>query len=415
MERIEISNSNGFFDGGLDRYLSIKQVNAQRKKQGTFEAIHAKVDGQDASVTSEQSNIFHIGIPAEGGKWSRGTHSIELTYVAKNQFIDYGDYQDLNQDITGEWAVPIESATVELNFPAGVPHQLSISADTGTDGDFQFDCTKTELPLGIKFETAHPLVPSQRLFISARFMQAGYFVPDISERGWRAVFAKHPSLSPIFWVFATLLILTTIAYALSPKGPPAHDVVPVWIRVLLLVSLPGSAALALRLVYEQTAMTWRNGEQMVGFALAHAYILFYLPMLLSLALAHFALACVLAVTLARWLRRLPTPKWNSLAVVAVVVCIMVVYIPDNFWMTTTIRIAGPGIHGESFLMMAAAQGKLPLARILVAKGISPNTTAGGSTALDVACSSRNIDVAKFLLEHGADPNGAPSCSNVGIQ
>jgi Predicted membrane protein (DUF2207)/Ankyrin repeats (many copies) len=414
-ERMKISNRDGFFDSGFHRYLSLKRVTAQRKKPGWFESIHAKVDGQDASVTIEQSDIFHIGILAEGGKWGRGEHTIELNYVAKNQFTDYGDYQDLNQDITGGWAVPIQSATVEMNFPAGVPHQLSISADTGNDGSFQFNCTKTELASGIKFETTHPLAPSERLFISARFMQAGYFVPDVSDRGWRAVFAKHPSLSPIFWAFGTLLVLTTIAYALSPKDSRGYAVAPGWIRVLLLVSLPGSAALALRLVYEQTVMTWRNGEQMVGFALAHAYIFFYLPMLLSLVLAHFALACVLAVTLARALRRVPTPKWNWLTVVALALCIVTVYMPYNFWLTTTITIAGPGTHGPSFLMMAAADDKLPLAKVLIAKGISPNAMAGGSTALDVACSSRNLDVARFLIEEGADLSHASSCANLDIK
>src|SRR5439155_24200566 len=72
----------------------------------------------------------------------------------------------------------------------------------------------------------------------------------------------------------------------------------------------------------------------------------------------------------------------------------------DVWMTTTIRLAGPGPHGASFLMLAAADGKLPLAKTLIAKGVSPNTMAGGSTALDVACSSRNLDVAKFLLQKG---------------
>jgi len=65
-------------------------------------------------------------------------------------------------------------------------------------------------------------------------------------------------------------------------------------------------------------------------------------------------------------------------------------------------------------MMAAADGKLPLAKALIAKGVSPNTMAGGSTALDVACSSRNLDVAKFLLQQGAEFSRAPSCANLSL-
>jgi hypothetical protein len=137
-------------------------------------------------------------------------------------------------------------------------------------------------------------------------------------------------------------------------------------------------------------------------------------MVLSLAVAHFGLACVLSITLARWLRRLPTPKWNWLAVAPLAICTAVVYLPYDFWMTTAVRIAGPGPHGASFLMMAAADNKLPLAKILIANGISPNTEAGGSTALDVACSSRNLDVAKFLLDKGAEISRAPGCTNLAL-
>jgi len=325
-ERIELSNNDGFFDSGLHRYLSVKRVTAQRREAGSFESIHAKVDGRDAQVTSEQSDIFHIGIPAEGGSWTRRNHIVELSYTAKNQLTDYGDYQDLNEDITGEWQVPIENAKVELDFPDGVPHQLSISADTGTDGDFKFDCQRTELPSGVKFETVHPLAPSQRLFISARFMDATYFAPEVTG-GIRGLIARHPALSTVMWVAGSLLVLTVIAYFLAPKGTPVHTTPPNWIRVSLLASLPGTALLALRLVYEQTVMTWRNGEQMVGFALAHAYILFYIPMLLSLAIAHFSLACAVSVTFARWLRKLPTPTWNWLVVGALAASVVLVYIP----------------------------------------------------------------------------------------
>jgi hypothetical protein len=412
-ETIEIANNDGLFDEGLHRRLWLKPASRERSKPGLFESIHAKVDGRDAQIkTTQENDTLDIGILAEGQGWTRGNHIIELSYAAKNQFAVYGNYEDLNLNVSGDWPVTIENATVELDFPSGMPPRTTISADTGSNSTFQFDCVRTNLSSGVRFETSHPIPPHQRLFISAMFTR-GYFVADAAEDGLHATFEKS-LLSPPMWIFATLLVFTAVAYLLTPKGMPIHNSAPQWIRLLVVAALPGTAAFALRLIYEQTIMTWREGEQMVGFALSHAYIAFFLPMILSFALAHVALALLLSVTLARWLRRFPTPKWNWLSVVALLVFTGLVYVPYDFWMTTTVRVAGPGSRGTSFLMMAAADGKLPLAKALIAKGVSPNTMAGGSTALDVACSSRNLDVAKFLLQQGAELSRAPSCANLSL-
>jgi hypothetical protein len=255
-ERIEISNDDGFFDNGLHRHLSIKKAKPQSGKSGSFESIRAKVDGRDAKITTEQADSFDIGIPAESGSWSRGTHIIDLTYMAKNQFSVYDSFEDLNQNITGECSVPIEQAVVELDFPAGVPPRLSISADTGSNSSFQFDCVRTELPQGIRFRTTHPIPPKDRLSISARFMQKGYFVSGTDEGGLHARLGKL-FLSPILWIFTTLILCTTVAYLLAPKGLPNYnDAAPRRIRLLVLASAPGTAAFALRLMYEQTLLTW---------------------------------------------------------------------------------------------------------------------------------------------------------------
>jgi hypothetical protein len=414
-ETIEIANEDGLFNEGFHRRLRLKPASRERSKPGSFESIQAKVDDRDAQIkTTQENEILDIGISAEGHGWTRGSHIIELSYTGKHQFVEYGNYEDLNQNVSGEWPVTIEKATVELDFPSGMPPRTSISADTGSNSTFQFDCVQTNLPSGVRFETSHPIPPHERLFISASFMQRDYFVADAAAGRMHATIEKYPLLFRVIAIVAILLVLSAIAYLLAPAEAPKYDVAPRWIRVAVVAALPGTTAFALRLIYEQTVMTWREGEQMVGFALSHAYIVFFLPMILSLAFAHVALAFVLSVTCARWLRRLPTPKWNWLPVVALLVCTGLVYVPYDVWMTTTIRLAGPGPHGTSFLMLAAADGRLPLAKVLIAKGISPNTTAGGSTALDVACSSRNLDVAKFLLGQGSDISRAPSCADLAL-
>jgi len=172
---------------GGDVAKALGEAEMDRPRPGTIESIRAKVDGRDAQVTTEQADTFYIGVP---GSWSRGNHIIELSYTAKNQFSVYDSFEDLNENITGEWSVPIEKAVIELSFPAGVPPRLSISADSGSDSSIQFDCVRTELPLGIRFETTHPIPPKDRLFISVRFMQKGYFASDAAEGGLHATFKK---------------------------------------------------------------------------------------------------------------------------------------------------------------------------------------------------------------------------------
>src|SRR2546425_1739039 len=85
------------------------------------------------------------------------------------------------------------------------------------------------------------------------------------------------------------------------------------------------------------------------------------------------------------------------------------YIPYSAWMAATVRIAGPGDHGQNFLMIAAVDGRLALAKALVESGVSPNTSGGGSTALEMACRGGRINVGEELVSPRAKKRKAPPC------
>lgn len=230
-EKIEIVNDTGLFDRGIHRRLGIKPVvKPQRRKPGAFQAIRAKIDGHDALLqTSVDGDVFDIGIGTEAGTLPRGYHLIELAYTAKHQFAIYGNFEDLNQDISGEWPVSIEKATVVLNLPEGLPKEAGVVADTGTSSNFQFDCLGTNLPSGIRFETTRALSPGNRLFISARFPHAGYFVSDFKEDGFRAVLENHPLLIPALASFCGLIVFAAaviIVWRRAPKRRGPTSVVP---------------------------------------------------------------------------------------------------------------------------------------------------------------------------------------------
>jgi hypothetical protein len=187
---------------------------------GSFQSLDAKVDGHDALIrTSEDGDVFDIGIAPESGTLSRGNHVIELRYIAKHQFAIYDSFEDLNQNISGEWPFSIEKATVELNFPEGLPKKASVSAATGTDSHFQFDCVRTDSPSGVRFETTHSLLPGNRLFISARFPHSGYFVSSFKEDGYRAVLENHPLLIPGLASFCGLIVFAAAGFIVWRRVP----------------------------------------------------------------------------------------------------------------------------------------------------------------------------------------------------
>ncbi len=223
-ERFQIVNDTGVFDNGFHRRLWIKPVNPQRVKVGSFQSVGAKVDGHDADLrTSEDRNVFDIGIATETGTLSRGNHVIEFSYTAKHQFTIYKNYEELNQNISGEWPVSIERATVQLNFPEGLPKEAGVSADTGTNSNFQFDCVRTNLPSGARFETTHSLVPGNRLFVSATFPHPGYFVSNFKEDGFQAVLENYPLLIPGLVSLCGLFVFATAGFIVWRRATGSLD------------------------------------------------------------------------------------------------------------------------------------------------------------------------------------------------
>ena len=226
-ERFKIVNDDGVFDNGFHRRLGIKPANRQRVKASSFESLGAKVDGHDAVVrTNEDKDAFDVEITSENGTLSRGGHLIEFTYTAKHQFAIYDNFEDLNQDVSGEWPVFIEKASVTLTLPEGVPEEAGVSADTGTSSNFQFDCLRNDLPSGVRFETTHPLTPGNHLFISARFPHAGYFSSEFSEDGYRAVSQNYPLLVPGLATLCGLIVLAVAGFIVWRRVPSSLGDVP---------------------------------------------------------------------------------------------------------------------------------------------------------------------------------------------
>ena len=175
---------------------------------------------------------------------------------------------------------------------------------------------------------------------------------------------------------------------------------PILIVGILLIL--GTAALAARLIWEMTSLTWQFGPQMIGFSLAHGY---GAPLLLfPLGLALWLLTGALFVIVWRIKRRkVARRSWLTLA--AGVFILGVLFIPQQVWNRIFITKLASSPKASEFLADSAAQGDLATVKGLLQRGIPINATSNdGSTALGLAAATGKTDVVKFLVSQGADIN-----------
>lgn len=93
-------------------------------------------------------------------------------------------------------------------------------------------------------------------------------------------------------------------------------------------ALAASAPLYVRILWEQTALTWRRGPQMIGFSLAHQH-----PEILFLGLVGYVgmVAWLIAAGVSA-VRRRSLPQGVQLAyLVVTLVAVLVAFVPYEIW------------------------------------------------------------------------------------
>jgi|HubBroStandDraft_6_1064221.scaffolds.fasta_scaffold804337_1 hypothetical protein len=184
------------------------------------------------------------------------------------------------------------------------------------------------------------------------------------------------------------------------------------LRVLGLIAVIISAPLVVRLVYEQTVLTWHEGWQMVGFSIAHVHPeLLIVGGLGLLGLHIFILAWLVSSVAGRVRGRNASMQNITLATVAAVL-LLLLYIPYAGWVTLLVRTVGPGEHGDSLLSFAAAEHHLGVAKALLKRGVHIDSSYSGYTALNAACVERDVAMARLLVSNGADIAKAPDCRGI---
>ena len=165
----------------------------------------------------------------------------------------------------------------------------------------------------------------------------------------------------------------------------------------------GIAVLVGRILYEETILTWTSGPQMVGFAMMHGAVPFILVAgLIGLAGGLLWVAGSL-VLLFRRRFQIPIVAWVPTILVPALAAFL--FIPYVVLEEITVQIAGPGIHGDDFMIQAAVYGKQRFVTHLLRKGYDINyEDRGGTSPLSAAAVMGNEGMVSFLIAEGADVN-----------
>ena len=180
--------------------------------------------------------------------------------------------------------------------------------------------------------------------------------------------------------------------------------IPTWqFQALGITATLVGGALAARLVWEQTWLSWQAGPQMVGFSLAHgpaAFLLLVAPLLVVVWM------CAILVRTWRTLRRRAgfSPfEWAHGGAAAIIAA--AIFTPYSWWQALFAGHLAQGAYAAEFLTYAAATGDLRTIRALAAHGTPLGAmSADGQTSLGAAAIRNQPRVIVYLLDSGLPVN-----------
>jgi ankyrin repeat protein len=164
------------------------------------------------------------------------------------------------------------------------------------------------------------------------------------------------------------------------------------------VMIAGSALVVARLVWEMTYLTWREGEQMVGFQIAHVFPFVYI---FWLGAGVWALLAAGAFVIR--MRRISLPDTILLAVL--VASFLPLAIPYKTWRRSIPHLFGPPPATPMRMFSAVWQDDLSVVVDIGRRGVSLNTQDDmGCSLLYRAAEAGRLDVIRYLLSNGQDIN-----------
>jgi hypothetical protein len=180
-----------------------------------------------------------------------------------------------------------------------------------------------------------------------------------------------------------------------------RDTLPRWLLLLGLVGAPGALYLSGHLLYEQTFLTWREGPQMVGFALVHFGLIVPLLLCAGLLTVWFLVVSVRSLRVLIKGGVVSAARWLALVLAAGTLVLSAV--PYSVWQRVFAGRLATGPHAGEHLSYSAATGDLATVIALLDNGVGVDArNRDGTTALYGAAVQGDVTMIEYLVTHGAD-------------
>lgn len=163
-----------------------------------------------------------------------------------------------------------------------------------------------------------------------------------------------------------------------------------------------ATVLTVRVVWEETFLTMRQGPQMIGFSLAHGSgaILFISPLILAVWLT-VAVVVVLVALFRK--RRVSTALWCCLG--SAILVFGVISLQPVFYQWLFVGSFAKSIHAPDLMVYAAGEGDARTVRRYLAAGVPIEShNYEGSTPAFAAARGGNTTILQMLTAQGANLN-----------
>lgn len=177
--------------------------------------------------TENKNNGVVVYIGDSNQEITPGTHTYTLTYRTSRQVGFFREFDELYFNaVGGDWAFPIETASVILHLPDGAS-VVQKAAYSGRAGSTGCQCSQVEENNGVITTMTQPLLPGEQLTIAVAWPKGFVHEPSATERTGRFLKDNLHVLAALL-TLALALILYLRKWKAVGKDPRKGTIIPLF-------------------------------------------------------------------------------------------------------------------------------------------------------------------------------------------